>query len=201
MRCLPTESSGSCQGFREKWLRKRLSIYSSDHIQDSIFPQGGSVADNKGTFSDGGFGFIRLMDLSPDEVEFLAMASTQERWLYSVLHADALWVRDHLAQRDSDPDGQDRSNDDAEDPKTRAVKRLLMLPSRSESGLLQKRHPTGLPSEPFEALVTTSNERLLKNVGLLRSLRGYIPSVQAPQVDHFPRPSICTAVMCVLYSF
>ncbi|KAG6552261.1 hypothetical protein Mapa_006111 [Marchantia paleacea] len=183
LRCLPTSSSGSCQGFAEKWLKNRLSIFSADNIHYSIFShsEGGGC---QGSYSrSGGFGFCRLLNLSPSEVEFLAKASTQERWLYSILLDDSPLIGQILAQQEKSDIGDESLEADIEDPKTRAVRRLLMIPGRSESSLLREKRFTGRTSDPFEALIISYKERFLQSVGLLRSVRKLMPAVRAPQID------------------
>jgi DNA helicase INO80 len=66
--------------------------------------------------------------------------------------------------------------------KVRAVTRMLLLPSRSETKFLQKRFATGPSHAPFEGLVVSHQDRLLSNARLLHSAYTYIPPTRAPPV-------------------
>lgn len=204
MRCLPTESSGSTQGFVEKWLKARLSVFSPDYVYSS------SVGDSKRTDFDerssrsGAFGFIRMLGLSAAETSFLARAPCLESCLFALLqsqesfsvecygdlskikvlnehrtavHSNGSSAGNHLR---SSMDSFD--NDDSRDAKTRCVQRMLMLPSRADSHFLRTKHPSGPELKPFESLVVLHQDRLLGTTKLLRSVRNYMLPVRAPQV-------------------
>lgn len=215
MQCLPTESSGSAQGFAEKWIRSRLSVYSPENVLLSSL----GLDKNKSSADDrthsGAFGFLRMVDLSAAEISFLSKASSLERCLFALLRSGESSSEDcpgdiskatlldmpnvnHNGER-SCGEGERRNfldvfdDDEGEDLKTRAVRRMLILPSRSELVLLRAKHPSGPKWQPFEALAISHQERLLGSTGLLRSVRKYMPPVRAPQVHH---PLLRDFVLC-----
>ncbi|KAJ7554405.1 hypothetical protein O6H91_06G138700 [Diphasiastrum complanatum] len=177
MHCLPTSYSGSAQGFLEKWLGGFFNVFSPENVHSSVFAYDQSRECN---YSDT-FGFTRLMNLSPSEVSSLKKASDLERWLFSLLRADDILLGQIIEQQANNIDSS-LSNDSLEDSKTRAVRRMLLLPSRSESAFLRKRLSRGISIVPFEELALPQVEQMLKNTDLLRSVRAYIPSVRAPMV-------------------
>lgn len=67
--------------------------------------------------------------------------------------------------------------------KVRAVTRMLLMPSRSETNVLRRRFATGPGDSPFEALVTSYPDRLLSNIKLLHSTYTFIPRARAPPVS------------------
>lgn len=128
----------------------------------------------------GTFGFTHLMDLSPAEVTFLANSSFLERLLFSIIR----WDRQFL---DGIIDLIMESNDDPEYTslelgKVRAVTRMLLMPSISQTNSLRRKLATGPGDAPFEALVIPQQDRLQSNVGLLHSAYTFIPRTRAPPV-------------------
>eukprot|EP00897_Mesotaenium_endlicherianum_P002362 jgi/Mesen1/2153/ME000152S01239 len=198
MRCLATSASGSAQGFSEKWLQNRLSIFDPSHIHYSLFPpdapEGGAHARRgAATCRDrraSAFSFSRLLNLSPAEVAFAAKASAVERWLFSLLYLEATAV--HLAldgYRWHSGDGSagrgegEVREDEDEDNTARAVRRMLLVPPRGESPALLRKLPVDSEAQPYRALVQSASERMLDHISLLRSVRGVVPPVLAPQVN------------------
>lgn len=170
MRCLPTSSSGSAQGFKERWISNNFNIFSPANVNMSIFSLTADQLEPQAICGDG-FGFTRLIDLSPSEVGYIARASVLERLLLSASKQDDF---DELLEEQVDQ---------IDEARFRAVSRLLLLPMRSELAVLKKRLATGLADAPFEALVISHQKRFLANTGLLRSVNTFIPAVRAPQID------------------
>ena len=144
------------------------SVFALDNSSDSLLIKSGT------------FGFSHLMDLSPAEVAFLAISSFMERLLFFIMR----WGRRFL-------DGildllmKDIENDHSnylEKHKVRAVTRMLLMPSRSETDILRRKMATGPADTPFEALVNTHQDRLLSNIRLLHSTYTFIPRTRAPPV-------------------
>lgn len=158
---------------------KLFNIFSPDIVYRSIF----MPEDNLDEFSvkSGTFGFTRLMDLSPSEVTFLARGYFMEKLLFSVMR----WDRQFL---DGVTDSLMEAMDDApecsylERGKVRAVTRMLLMPSRSETNLFRSKYATGPGDCPFEALVVPHQDRLLSNSRLLHSAYTFIPQTRAPPV-------------------
>jgi DNA helicase INO80 len=204
MRCLPTDSSGSTQGFFEKWIRTNFNVFSPENVHVSSLGREEHVKSTAGLALSGAFGFIRLSNLSPPEVAFLARASSLEQCLFALLSSRVsppselhgpITMGSQGVQNSPDEglhSGRgslflEVSGEEDEDLRKKAVQRLLMLPSRSESGFLRAKHPAGPLWQPFEALAVSPEERFLGSVGLLRSVRSFMPPVRAPQVTlHFP---------------
>eukprot|EP00250_Pteridium_aquilinum_P019700 c24539_g1_i9 orf=448-5037(-) len=170
MQCLPSVSSGSAQGFQERWLGNNFNILSPINVLLSIFPQ----TDQSNKFQaqhSSCLGFTRLLDLSPAEVGFLARATPLERLLFTLSRQEDVdnFIEDEVCKID--------------DARLRAVSRLLICPFQSKLAFLRKKLATGLPSSPFESLITSYEERLLDNTALLRSANTFIPAVRAPQIE------------------
>lgn len=170
MHCLPSLSSGSAQGFEEKWLSNLFNIFSAANVFMSINPEAESCKEVK-TSKSGGLGFTRLLDLSPGEVEFLSRATALERLLFTLSQEDDFesFVEDQVC--------------DFDDARLKAVSRLLYCPVRSKLAVLKKKLASGISCSPFEALVTSYKDRLLDNTALLRSTNTFIPAVRAPQIE------------------
>ncbi|XP_077252538.1 DNA helicase INO80-like protein isoform X2 [Tasmannia lanceolata] len=156
---------------------KLFNIFSPDNVYRSILPQdtcldGSSV--NSGTF-----GFARLVDLSPDEVTFLAKGSIFERLLFSVSRWDRQFL-DEILDLFMETEGDDLAY--LEKGKVRAVTRMLLLPTKSESNLLRRKLATGPPHAPYEALVISHQDRLLSNIRMLHSVYAFIPPARAPPI-------------------
>lgn len=70
---LAEDMSGSPQGFKNKWLYNRLSIYSQSNIYESIFSR---------KYKSNCWSFSRLFDLSPNEIEWIALSNAFYRMVY-----------------------------------------------------------------------------------------------------------------------
>lgn len=131
----------------------------------------------------GTFGFTHLMDLSPAEVTFLANGSCLEQLLFSIMRWDRQFldgIVDFVTESIYGPE-----NGPHELGKVRAVTRMLLMPSISQTDLLRRKLATGPGDAPFEALVIPQQERLQLNVGLLHSAYTFIPRTRAPPVYFF----------------
>ncbi|KAI5074596.1 hypothetical protein GOP47_0010557 [Adiantum capillus-veneris] len=170
MCCLPSVSSGSTQGFEEKWLSNHFNIFSAVNVFLSINPEGESCTQGRMVKSDS-LGFTRLLDLSPGEVNFLSRSTVLERLLFNYWQEDdwESFIEDQVC--------------DFDDARLRAVSKLLFCPIRSKLAVLKKKLATGLPNSPFEALVASFEDRLSDNTALLRSANTFIPAVRAPQIE------------------
>lgn len=132
----------------------------------------------------GTFGFTHLMDLSPAEVTFLANGSFLERLLFSIMRWDRQFL-DGIVDFIMESIDDDPENGSLEQGKVRAVTRMLLMPSISQTNLLRRKLATGPGDAPYEALVIPQQERLQSNVGLLHSAYTFIPKTRAPPVFFF----------------
>ncbi|XP_022153944.1 DNA helicase INO80 [Momordica charantia] len=160
------------------YFQKYFDIFSSENVYQSTFMQGDNL--HHSYWRSGTFGFTHLMDLSPAEVTFLANSSFLERLLFSIIR----WDRQFL---DGIIDLIMESNDDPEYTslelgKVRAVTRMLLMPSISQTNSLRRKLATGPGDAPFEALVIPQQDRLQSNVGLLHSAYTFIPRTRAPPI-------------------
>lgn len=160
-------------------FQQRFNIFSAENVYRSIF----SRATNSDSFSvkSGTFGFTRLTDLSSAEVSFVANGSFIERLLFSVLRWDRQFLDGILDSLMEAMD--DELNENFYDRgKVRAVTRLLLIPSRSETNLLRRKFTVGPGYDPFEDLVVSHQDRLLSNIKLLHAIYTFIPQARAPPV-------------------
>ncbi|KAK6151316.1 hypothetical protein DH2020_013951 [Rehmannia glutinosa] len=67
--------------------------------------------------------------------------------------------------------------------KARAVTRMLLLPSKSETNLLRRKLATGPVDAPFEALIMPYEDRLLSDINILHSVYSFIPRTRAPPIN------------------
>lgn len=161
-------------GICRESLQKRFNIFTPENVHRSIFSEDIIV-------KSGNFGFTHLMDLSPQEVAFMATGSFMERLLFSMMRWEQKFIDEVLDFLiDSTIDDPECSH--LEKGKVRTVSRMLLLPSRYETKLLQKKFATGLTHDPFEALAVSHQDRLLSNARLLHSAYTYIPPARAPPV-------------------
>lgn len=130
----------------------------------------------------GCFGFARLTDLSPTEISLLATGSYMERLLFSVMRSSRLFL-DEILDLLLEFEDDDIEFNEIGREKVRAVRRMLLLPTKSESNVLRRRLATGLGDAPFEALVMPHQDRLLSGVKILRSTYSYIPRTRAPPIS------------------
>nr|XP_043609117.1 chromatin-remodeling ATPase INO80 [Erigeron canadensis] len=170
--------SGGKHGIKKEFFEKHFNIFSPLNIYGSIFKQ-----DEHGFSSkDGAFGFTRLVDLSPAEASFIANAALMERLLFSIAKSDSR-VLDGVVDliMESGEDGLE-CNDFGKE-KVRAVTRMLLMPSKSETNILKKRYATGPMDAPYEGLVISHEDRLASDVRLLHSAFSFIPPIRAPPIN------------------
>ncbi|XP_023543755.1 DNA helicase INO80 [Cucurbita pepo subsp. pepo] len=177
LRC--SKSFAVAHGIDGGYLSKHFNIFSSENVYQSIFMQGDNL--HHSYRRSGTFGFTHLMDLSPAEVTFLANGSFLERLLFSIMRWDRQFldgILDFIMESiDDDPE-----NGSLEQGKVRAVTRMLLMPSTSQTNLLRRKLATGPGDTPFEALVIPQQERLQANAGLLHSAYTFIPRTRAPPI-------------------
>ncbi|CAJ2673301.1 unnamed protein product [Trifolium pratense] len=175
MQSSETLSSAVGRGVSRETFQKHFNIFEPENVHRSIFSEETNV-------ESGNFGFTHLMDLSPQEVAFLATGSFMERLLFSMMRWEKN-VFDEVGDFLTEYIVDDPECNFLEKGKVRAVTRMLLLPSRSETKFLQKRFATGLSHAPFEGLVVLHQDRLLSNARLLHSAYTYIPPTRAPPID------------------
>uniref|UniRef100_A0A7N0TWC5 Chromatin-remodeling ATPase INO80 n=1 Tax=Kalanchoe fedtschenkoi TaxID=63787 RepID=A0A7N0TWC5_KALFE len=173
------EEFQSCRGISTEMFLKQFNIFSALNVSQSIYSR--EDCSNKSPCNSGAFGFTRLMDLSPAEVAYLATCSLTEKILFSVSkfyrqYLDS--VSDLLTECVNINTGC--SN---EMRKVRAVTRMLLVPSRSEMTCLMRKLATGPREAPFEALVSSHEDRIRCNAKVLRSVYSFIPRARATPVD------------------
>ncbi|KAK7244510.1 hypothetical protein RIF29_39333 [Crotalaria pallida] len=169
-----TFSSAIGRGISRESFQKHFNIFRPETVYRSVFS-------NDMYVKSGNFGFTHLIDLSPQEVTFLATGSFMERLLFSMMR----WEQNSLDEVvdlltetiDDDPECSH-----LEQGKVRTVTRMLLAPSRSETKMLQRKLPTGPCCAPFEALVVSHQDRLFSNARLLHSAYSYIPRSRAPPI-------------------
>ncbi|GAB2210131.1 hypothetical protein Drorol1_Dr00015389 [Drosera rotundifolia] len=167
-------STSGCR-FCHGSFKKYFNIYMPDSVYHSVLPEDSMFG---ASFVSQTFGFTRLMDLSPAEVTFLGNCSFMERLMFSVM----TWGRRHLnAMPDSLMDAID-DEDGIGKEKVRAVTRMLLIPSKSESDFLKRKHATGPVEDPFQSLAISDEDRFLSNVSLLHSTYTFIPRTRAPPI-------------------
>ncbi|XP_022925143.1 DNA helicase INO80-like isoform X2 [Cucurbita moschata] len=162
------------------YLQKHFNIFSSENVYRSIFMQGDYL--RQSYRQSGTFGFTHLMDLSPAEVMFLANGSFLERLLFSITRWDRQFLDEIVGFIMESIDDDDPENGSLEQGKVRAVTRLLLMPSISQTNLLRRKLATGPGDAPFEALIIPQRERLQSNVGLLHAAYTFIPRIRAPPI-------------------
>ncbi|XP_042418985.1 chromatin-remodeling ATPase INO80-like isoform X1 [Zingiber officinale] len=149
------------------------SVYHSGVLQHNLL--------NETSELSGTFGFTRLLDLSPGEVTFLAKCSLLERLLFSVIRWDRQLVEEIL-DLFMEKEGNDHESSHLDKQSIRTVARMLLLPAKSESSLLRKRFSTGSSDAPYEALVTSHQDRFIMNARLLRAIYAFIPRARSPPI-------------------
>ncbi|KAJ1430026.1 SNF2-related, N-terminal domain [Sesbania bispinosa] len=174
MRSSETLGSAVGHGVCRESFQKHFNIFRPENVYRSVFSEDIYV-------KSGNFGFTHLMDLSPQEVTFLAAGSLMERLLFSMMRSEQQFINevvDFLTETiDDDPECSY-----LEKGKVRTITRMLLVPSRSETKFFQRRLPTGPSHTPFEALVVPHQDRLLSNARLLHSAYTYIPQSRAPPI-------------------
>ncbi|KAK9289646.1 hypothetical protein L1049_007804 [Liquidambar formosana] len=173
-------SSAVGHGVSRELFQKHFNIFSPENVYRSIHLQENS-SDGL-SISSGTFGFTCLMDLSPAEVAFLATSSFMERLLFSIIRRDRQFL-DGILDLLMEAVDNDLNCSYLEKGKVRAVTRMLLMPSRSETSLLRTKLATGPGHSPFEALVASYQDRILSNSRLLHSTYTFIPRTRAPPID------------------
>ncbi|XP_024964126.1 DNA helicase INO80 isoform X2 [Cynara cardunculus var. scolymus] len=170
--------SGGKHNIKREFLEKHFNIFSPVNIYQSIFKQDEHGPSTK----DGTFGFTRLIDLSPAEAGFIANSSLMERLLFSIERWD--WhFSDGVVDFIMESEDKDIEYNHLGKEKVRAVTKMLLMPSKSETNVLRRRLATGPGDAPFEALVLSHQDRLASNVRLLHSAFSFIPQIRAPPID------------------
>ncbi|XP_022748348.1 DNA helicase INO80 isoform X1 [Durio zibethinus] len=174
-----TLCSAVARGVYQELFYKYFNIFSSQNVYQSIFQQESSS--NGLAVRSGAFGFTCLMDLSPVEVAFLGTGSFMERLLFSISRWDNQFLDGPLDSLMEVLDVDFKSSY-LERGTVRAVTRMLLMPSKSETNSLRRRFATGPGHDPFEALVVSHQDRLLSNTKLLHSTHTFIPRTRAPPI-------------------
>ncbi|CAK7342664.1 unnamed protein product [Dovyalis caffra] len=166
------------RGVGRESFHKHFNIFAPENVYRSVFAQDNSS--DSLLIKSGTFGFTHLMDLSPAEVAFLATTSFMERLLFSIMR----WGRQFLdGITDLLMEGmEDDLGNHLEKRKVRAVTRMLLTPTRSETDILRRKIATGPADTPFEALVNSHQDRLLSSIKLLHSTYTSIPRTRAPPI-------------------
>ncbi|KAK6945255.1 DBINO domain [Dillenia turbinata] len=176
--------TGEGHGLSREFFVKYFNVFNPDNIYRSAVPPVNNVSDF--VIRSEGFGFTRLMDLSPAEVGFLATGSFMERLLFSVMRWERLFL-DGIINLLLEVDENDPHYSDIDKGKVRAVTRLLLMPSKSEATMLRRHHPTGPGNTFFEASVVSHQDRLISDIKLLHSAYTFIPRTRAPPINgHCP---------------
>ncbi|XP_022856901.1 DNA helicase INO80 isoform X2 [Olea europaea var. sylvestris] len=174
------QHSAAGQGISSASFQKYFNIFSPGNVYHSIFQQdyilGGTCVQS------GTFGFSRLIDLSPGEVSFLATGSIMERLLFSVMKLDRQFLDGMLDLLTENVDDDIHFAHIGKE-KVRAVTRMLLSPSKSESKLHIRRLAGVFGGSPFEALVMPYDDRLLSNINILHSVYSFIPRTRAPPIN------------------
>nr|CAD1828376.1 unnamed protein product [Ananas comosus var. bracteatus] len=166
---LPCSVSG--RGLQRECFDKLFNIFSTDNIHQSALAQSGS------------FGFTRLMNLSPGEASFLANSSLLEKLSFSVMRWDRQFI-DEILDIFLESESDDfLHHNNLNGGKVRAVARMLLLPTKFESSFFRDKLATGPCDAPFEALVSSHQDRFIANTRLLRATHAFIPRVRAPPVN------------------
>ena len=131
--------------------------------------------------SSGTFGFTHLMDLSPQEVMFSATGSFMEQVLFSMVRWEQKFINE-VVDFTTETIDNDPEYSYLERGKVRAVTRMLLVPTKSETQIFQRRFATGPSHAPFEALVVPYQDRSISNARLIHSAYSYIPRTRAPPV-------------------
>ncbi|CAD5162823.1 unnamed protein product [Musa acuminata subsp. malaccensis] len=167
------------RGVHCEYFERLFDIFSPGNIYESELPKYKCLVNSSEV--SGTFGFTRLMDLSPIEVSFLAKCVLLERLFFSLLRWNRQLI-DETLDLFMETEGDDLENSHLDRQTTRTIARMLLLPTRSEASLLRRRLATGLGDAPYEALVTSHNDRYTSNIRLLRAMYAFIPRARAPPI-------------------
>ncbi|KAK1318380.1 DNA helicase INO80 [Acorus calamus] len=162
-----------------KSVRKLFDIYLADNVHQSSVPRPDDILMKSGTF-----GFTRLMDLSAEEVTFLAKCSVLERMIYSIKMWDRPFL-DEILEMFMESEGDLQYCHQLDEGKVRAVTRMLLMPKRSESNLLRRKLVMCLGDSPYEALVVSHHDRFISSIRLLHSIYAFIPKARAPPIETY----------------
>ncbi|KAK9125166.1 hypothetical protein Scep_014012 [Stephania cephalantha] len=168
------------RGIQKGLFEKLFNVFSPKNIHSSGIPQ--SDSHDESPVSSGAFGFARLMDLSAEEASFLSTGSFMERLLFSII----TWNRQSLEESWDflmESEDNDLQCDQIERWKIRAVTRMLLKPSRSESNFLRRKSMYCHGYPPLEPLIVSMQDRLINNISLLQSTYAFIPRTRAPPID------------------
>ncbi|KAK9671106.1 hypothetical protein RND81_12G007500 [Saponaria officinalis] len=173
--------SSSGRGLSRGLFQKYFNIFTPNAIYRSALPQ--ESANVSASVRSGTFGFTHLMNLSPAEVTFLANSSFLERLLFSMKTSELNYsneILDMLLENVDDDLHIERG-------KVRAVTRMLLTPSKTQTSFLRRKLATGPSNDPFEALIVSHDDRLLSNISILHSTYTVIPRSRAPPIGvHCP---------------
>ncbi|OVA12937.1 SNF2-related [Macleaya cordata] len=175
---MPTSAFG--HGIQRGLFEKHFNIFSPANIYRSVLPP--DRTSDGFSFNGETFGFSHLMDLSPEEVAFLAKGCLMERLLFSTMR----WCRQFLDETLDffvEDENADFEYNQLEKGKVRAVTRMLLMPSRSESNLLRRKLAACTGHDLYEALVVSHGDRLMSNNTLLHSTYAFIPRTRAPPIS------------------
>ncbi|KAL0316801.1 UNVERIFIED_CONTAM: Chromatin-remodeling ATPase INO80 [Sesamum radiatum] len=173
-------SSEAHQRLSRESIEKLFNIFSPENVYNSTLQQDHILDGNFGR--SGAFGFSRLIDLSPAEVSFLATCSLMERLLFTVMRSDRQFL-DGILDLIMDSEYDDINCLHIGKEKVKAVTRMLLVPSKSETSLLRRRLATGPVDAPYEALIMPYQDRLLTDIKLLHSVYSFIPRTRAPPIN------------------
>ncbi|KAI9080715.1 hypothetical protein K1719_037228 [Acacia pycnantha] len=172
-------NSTIAHGASREFFQRHFNIYSPENIFQSIFSEGNKS--NASFIKSGTFGFTHLMDFSPQEVMFSATGSFVEQVLFSMVRWERKFINEvvdfTMETIDNDPEYSY-----LERGKVRAVTRMLLVPTKSETQIFQRRFATGPSHAPFEALVVPYQDRIISNARLIHSAYTYIPRSRAPPI-------------------
>lgn len=166
------------RGLGRVLVEKLFNIFSPENICRSTLQQ--DYSSDGTSLQSGTFGFSRLIDLSPAEVSFLGIGSFMERLLLFVMRSNRECLNGLVDMLMEDEDCTDYTHIGKEN--VRAVTRMLLVPSKSETNALRRKFSTGAGDAPFEALITSHEDRLLNDIKLLHSVYSFIPRTRAPPV-------------------
>ncbi|KAF5194649.1 Chromatin-remodeling atpase ino80 [Thalictrum thalictroides] len=175
-----TSCSAYGQGIQIGCFEKLFNIFSPQNIHESSVKQ--DRAGELTMVNRGSFGFTRLIDLSAEEVAFLARGSFLERLLFSIMRWDQQYL-DEILDSFMEAEGDDFRYKHLERGKVRAVARMLLIPSRSECKLLRRKLISETGHIPYEELVVSHQDRLLTNTRLLHSTYAFIPPTRSPPIN------------------
>ncbi|XP_043691411.1 chromatin-remodeling ATPase INO80-like isoform X4 [Telopea speciosissima] len=168
-------------GVQRESFEKLFNIFSPVNIYQSVFLND-KRSDRSFPVNSGTFGFTHLIDLSPGDVAFLAKGSFMERILFSIMRWDRQFL-DEILDSLMEVEGDDLGYSQIDSGKVRAVTRMLLMPSRSESNLLRRKLVTCPSDALYETLVVSHQDRLISNTRLLHSTYAFIPRARAPPIN------------------